>query len=77
LSDLAAVAKLPALPVSARSGGLALAAFIALLIGLPIAGRASPHSLLALVGVFYKAGALVFGGGHVVLPLLRAALAAR
>ena len=33
-----------------------------------------PHSLLALAGIFYKAGALVFGGGHVVLPLLRDAL---
>ena len=30
--------------------------------------------LLALAGIFYKAGALVFGGGHVVLPLLRDAL---
>ncbi len=72
--DLAAAPAPPAMPVSKRWGGLALALFIALLIGLPLAGRAAPHSLLALAGVFYKAGALVFGGGHVVLPLLRAAL---
>jgi len=31
----------------------------------------SPHSPLALCAIFYRAGALVFGGGHVVLPLLR------
>ena len=45
-----------------------------LLVALPLAGAAAPHSLLALAGIFYKAGALVFGGGHVVLPLLRDAL---
>jgi len=33
-----------------------------------------PHSLLALAALFYRAGALVFGGGHVVLPLLRDAM---
>ena len=72
--SLAAPPSLPAMPVGPRTGGVALAAFVALLVGLPLAGRAAPHSLLALAGVFYKAGALVFGGGHVVLPLLRAAL---
>jgi len=72
--DLAAPPGLPSMPVGPRAGGVALAAFVALLIGLPVAGRAMPHSPLALAGVFYKAGALVFGGGHVVLPLLRAAL---
>ncbi len=72
--DFAAAPALPAMPVGPRAGGVALVVFVALLIGLPLAGRAAPHSLLALAGVFYKAGALVFGGGHVVLPLLRAAL---
>ncbi len=62
---------LPAMPVGPRVGGAALALFLALLVALPIAGRAAPHSLMALAGVFYQAGALVFGGGHVVLPLLR------
>ncbi|HJU17723.1 MAG TPA: chromate efflux transporter [Stellaceae bacterium] len=65
---------LPAMPVGLRAGSIALALFLVLLIALPLAGAAAPHSLLALAGVFYKAGALVFGGGHVVLPLLRASL---
>jgi chromate transporter len=72
--DLAALPELPAMPVSLRLGGAALALFLMLLVGLPLAGAAAPHSLLALAGIFYKAGALVFGGGHVVLPLLRVAL---
>ena len=65
---------LPSMPVSFRAGGIALVLFLALLVALPVAGRAAPHSLLALAGIFYQSGALVFGGGHVVLPLLRDAL---
>jgi chromate transporter len=72
--NLPAAPDLPAMPVSLRPGGVALALFLILLVALPLAGAAAPHSLLALAGVFYKAGALVFGGGHVVLPLLRDAL---
>lgn len=72
--DLPALPALPVMPVSLRAGGIALVVFLALLVVLPIAGRAAPHSLLALAGIFYQAGALVFGGGHVVLPLLRDAL---
>jgi chromate transporter len=72
--DLPAAPGLPAIPVSARTAGAALALFLILLVALPFAGAAAPHSLLALAGIFYKAGALVFGGGHVVLPLLRDAL---
>ncbi len=64
----------PTLPVSPRAGGVALTLFLALLVALPIAGRVAPHTLLALAGIFYQAGALVFGGGHVVLPLLRDSL---
>jgi chromate transporter len=75
--DLPAAAGLPAMPVTLRTGGVALALFLVLLIALPLAGAAAPHSLLALAGIFYKAGALVFGGGHVVLPLLRDALVPR
>ncbi len=71
---LPVVSALPIMPVSPRASGLALAIFFALLIALPLASRVAPHSLLALAGIFYKSGALVFGGGHVVLPLLRAAL---
>jgi chromate transporter len=72
--DLPAAPGLPAMPVSLHTAGTALAAFLVLLAVLPLAGAAAPHSLLALAGIFYKAGALVFGGGHVVLPLLRDAL---
>lgn len=42
--------------------------FVVLLLGLPL--LANENSLLAVVDAFYHAGALVFGGGHVVLPLL-------
>ena len=46
-----------------------LAVFFVLLIGLPLlSGAANP--LLSVADAFYRAGALVFGGGHVVLPLL-------
>ncbi|MFN3230990.1 MAG: chromate efflux transporter [Alphaproteobacteria bacterium] len=48
-----------------------LALFALLLVGLPLAA-ASMGGLTALFDVFYRAGALVFGGGHVVLPLLEA-----
>ncbi len=72
--DIPALPAMPSMPVSLRSGGIALALFLGLLVALPFAGRAAPHSLLALTGIFYQAGALVFGGGHVVLPLLRDAL---
>jgi chromate transporter len=71
---LPAAPGLPAMPIGPRLGGVALALFVVLLVALPLAGAAAPHSLLALAGIFYKAGALVFGGGHVVLPLLRSAL---
>lgn len=60
------------LPVSARAGHLAGLSFIALLAGLPLLVWASPSPMLALMDAFYRAGALVFGGGHVVLPLLEA-----
>lgn len=60
--------------VSPRAGGIALALFLALFAALPLAHQAGPRSLIALAGTFYESGALVFGGGHVVLPLLRDAL---
>jgi chromate transporter len=50
----------------------ALAAFALLLIVLPLFARATPFDVVELFAVFYRAGALVFGGGHVVLPLLQA-----
>jgi chromate transporter len=50
-------------------GWVLLAAFALLLAGLPLASRGG-EGLLAAAAAFYRAGALVFGGGHVVLPLL-------
>ena len=50
----------------------ALIAFFALLVGLPFAASATGDHSVALVDAFYRAGSLVFGGGHVVLPLLQA-----
>lgn len=56
-----------------RSTGAAfLSVFFALLLGLPIVAAASGSYVVKLVDSFYRAGALVFGGGHVVLPLLQA-----
>ena len=61
------------MPVSRGVGLAAVATFFLLLIGLPILrGTGAPQSL-ALFDAFYRSGALVFGGGHVVLPLLREA----
>jgi chromate transporter len=51
-----------------------LVLFAVLLVGLPVAARASGLKSLAVFEAFYRAGALVFGGGHVVLPLLRSAV---
>lgn len=53
---------------SERTAWLLLTTFFVLLFLLPLV--ANQNSLLAVVDAFYRAGALVFGGGHVVLPLL-------
>ena len=60
--------------VSRPIGIVALAAFVALLIGLPLARDAVNRPIFDLFAAFYRSGALVFGGGHVVLPLLREAV---
>jgi chromate transporter len=49
-----------------------LALFFGLLVGLPWLADATGWHLVRLVNAFYLAGSLVFGGGHVVLPLLQA-----
>jgi len=59
-------------PVSRRGGFVALAIFAILLIALPFAAGPTGRQGLALFDAFYRSGALVFGGGHVVLPLLQA-----
>ncbi|MCK6424902.1 MAG: chromate efflux transporter [Burkholderiaceae bacterium] len=55
-----------------RAGAVLLGVFALLLVGLPLLAAAWPATGLAAVAAFYQAGALVFGGGHVVLPLLQA-----
>lgn len=55
-----------------RSGVLALIVFAGLLLMLPPAAAQADRYALHLFDSFYRAGALVFGGGHVVLPLLQA-----
>ncbi len=50
---------------------LAIAGFFLLLAGLPLAASTLHSGILAFADAFYRAGALVFGGGHVVLPLLQ------
>jgi chromate transporter len=49
----------------------ALVLFFVLLAGLPALAAAVPSHALALVDAFYRTGSLVFGGGHVVLPLIQ------
>jgi chromate transporter len=61
-------------PVSRTAGAVTLALFFALLIGLPLLVAEMPSHSLALFEAFYRAGSLVFGGGHVVLPLLQSAV---
>lgn len=55
-----------------RVGITLLSLFFALLIGLPFLRGLTPNFTLAVFDSFYRAGSLVFGGGHVVLPLLQA-----
>lgn len=61
-------------PVTHTMGVAALLLFFALLIGLPLWMMATGSSVAMLLDGVYRSGALVFGGGHVVLPLLQAAV---
>ena len=61
------------IPVGRKAGFTALTLFFVLLLGLPVLQRATAWPAIALFDAFYRSGALVFGGGHVVLPLLRQA----
>ena len=63
-----------ALPIAIRrrAGVAWLTLFFALLLGLPLLAAVFPSQTLDVVDAFYRAGSLVFGGGHVVLPLLQA-----
>lgn len=55
----------------------ALVSFAALLLALPALAAATGSRSIAVFDSFYRSGSLVFGGGHVVLPLLRAELVPR
>lgn len=60
------------LMVRHRTGAACFVVFLLLLAGLPILAKSFPSQALAMIDSFYRAGSLVFGGGHVVLPLLQA-----
>jgi chromate transporter len=57
--------------ITRRTGAFWLTLFFIILIVLPVAAEALPNQTLAIIDAFYRAGSLVFGGGHVVLPLLQ------
>lgn len=58
--------------ISRRVGAIWLLLFLVLLLGLPMLARLMPGQTAEMIDAFYRAGSLVFGGGHVVLPLLQA-----
>ena len=58
--------------VSRRAGALLLTVFASLLVALPLAREATGAQAVGVADSFYRTGALVFGGGHVVLPLIQA-----
>ena len=60
--------------VGRRAGALWLALFFVGLLVLPMLALTLSSPAIQMVDAFYRAGALVFGGGHVVLPLLQAEL---
>ncbi len=55
---------------STRQGTVLLALWVALAVLFPLAAAALPGSWVALCDSFYRSGSWVFGGGHVILPLL-------
>ncbi|MDX8046447.1 chromate efflux transporter [Gracilibacillus sp. S3-1-1] len=57
-------------PISKRLGSICLTLFLGLLIIFPILRQVTSIEWIALFDSFYRSGSLVFGGGHVVLPLL-------
>lgn len=59
-------------PVARWAGITCLVLFVVLLVGMPVVVALTGSDVLDLFDAFYRAGALVFGGGHVVLPLLQA-----
>src|SRR5258708_36060174 len=60
------------MPGTRAEAGVCIVAFLALLFGLPGLSALFPGYALELFSGFFRVGSLVFGGGHVVLPLLQA-----
>ncbi|MGM8211475.1 chromate efflux transporter [Virgibacillus sp. W0430] len=58
------------IPITKKQGAFSLALLALLLIGIPFLAQMFSLIHLQLFNVFFRVGALVFGGGHVVLPLL-------
>jgi len=69
-SDEGNTSKLVHIPISKTTGIVLLVLFFVLLLGLPILAALWHYEWISMIEKFYLAGALVFGGGHVVLPLL-------
>ena len=63
-------------PISHWVGMVSWVLFFGLLLGLPLIRQVASSQSIAVFDSFYRAGALVFGGGHVVLPLLQAGVVA-
>lgn len=58
-------------PIGKKTGIAAWGIFFALLVGLPLLRQIQPSHALEVFDSFFRVGSLVFGGGHVVLPLLQ------
>jgi chromate transporter len=65
------------LRLSKTVGWVAGAAFVSILLVAPLISHLSSHFGFTVFSAFYRSGALVFGGGHVVLPLLEDSVVAR
>lgn len=78
---LASDALSPHTPIVGRErrglGGMAILSFFLLLLLLPLVSRVLDNDVITEFDRFYRAGALVFGGGHIVLPLLQAEVVPR
>ncbi len=66
-----------AVPVGRRTAIASLTLFAVLLFGLLVLAKATADHTIELISSFYRSGSLVFGGGHVVLPLLQQAVGPR
>jgi len=62
------------IPIARATAVSCICLFVVLLLGLPILSGFVHSHTIALIDSFYRTGSLVFGGGHVVLPLLQTAV---